>query len=184
MIKIVLKTIVLLFIVFSVYFIVHPAACSNFLAGRETRIDEPSSAPSDVRRHGPREEQSTVSASPVSTESASSQPQKPAQTEGAEDADLLEKGVFDTNTMQEEGQPSYSQDELDEAVASRYVELEREYANGNGGTVGKDAAREISFVVKDEFEMSPAEWESFLTRATEKGLFDRIRRDMSQESAE
>lgn len=171
MIKILLKTIVLLFIVFSVYFIVHPAACSNFLAGRETRMNEPSSASSDARLPGPREKQSSVSSKDVS-----SQTQGPAQTEAVHDADRFEQGVFDTNTMQEQGQPSYSQDEIDEAVASRYVELEREYANGH--TVGKDAAREISFIVKDEFEMSPAEWESFLTRATEKGLFARIRRDM------
>ncbi len=176
MIKILLKTVVLLFIVFSVYFIVHPAACSNFLAGRETRMSEPSSAASDARRPGPREEQSSVSASPIPSQDAPSQIQDPAQTEAVQGAQAPAKGIIDTNTMQEEGQISYSQDEIDEAVASRYVELEREYANGR--TLGKDAAREISFIVKDEFEMSPAEWESFLTRATEKGLFARIRRDM------
>ena len=41
-----------------------------------------------------------------------------------------------------------------------------------------DASREISYIVMDDFEMSPQEWESFLTRATASNLFNKVREEM------
>ena len=71
------------------------------------------------------------------------------------------------------GFDSYSQDDIDYAIASRYVELENEYAKNN--MLGKDTAQEISYIVMDDFELTQQEWESFLQRATESNLFDKIR---------
>ena len=67
----------------------------------------------------------------------------------------------------------YSQEDLDYVVATRYVELENEYAQRQ--KIGKDTAKEISYMVMDAFELSPEEWEAFLERATKSNLFDQIR---------
>lgn len=163
MIKLLSKSAVLLLIVLSVYFIVHPSACSNMLAGRETG--------------GPS----------VAKDSASFSEDKqvivPAKEEDPVAKDLAEiEGIVDTNTLQEEAnQTEYSQEDIDYAIASRYVELEREYARTQ--PVGKDSSREIAFVVMDDFEMSPAEWEGFISRATAADLFNKVRREMPVVSA-
>ncbi len=84
-----------------------------------------------------------------------------------------EEGVFDTNTMNESEIPVYTQEDIDYAIASRYVELENEYAKNNA--LGKDTAKEISYIVMDDFELTQQEWESFLQRATASNLFNKIR---------
>ncbi len=166
MVKILLKAAVLSFIVLSIYLIVHPAACSNFIAGRETVV--PGEAVGVRWQHPMSEPQDTLS------------PATATETKPAPTLSQPSEGVFDTNTLQEgDFQPVYSQQDIDYAIASRYVELEREYAQNH--TVGKDASREISFIVMDDFEMSPTEWEDFLTRATAADLFNKIRRDMPQQ---
>lgn len=159
--KILLKAAVLLFIVFSIYFIVNPSACSNMMAGREVR----SSGGQDVQMQNTGSEQGqTISSSGTISEDGAYIP-------------YSEEGVFDTNTLNEEASaPIYSQQDIDYAIASRYVELEREYSQN--GTLGKDASREISFIVMDDFEMSPTEWEGFLQRATASDLFNKVRQDM------
>ena len=55
--------------------------------------------------------------------------------------------------------------------------LAREYIKEKK-PLGKDASREISYIVMDDFEMSPQEWESFLTRATASNLFNKVREEM------
>ncbi len=167
MAKILLKAAVLLFIVFSIYFIVNPSACSNMMAGREVR----SSDGQNTQTQGTGSEQGeTISSSGTISEDGAYIP-------------YTEEGVFDTNTLQDQTvQPIYSQQDIDYAIASRYVELEREYAQNK--TLGKDASREISFVVMDDFEMSPTEWESFLQRATASDLFNKVRQEMPPLPAE
>ncbi len=158
MFKILIKAAILLFIVISIYFIVNPSACSNMMAGREYALP---SAADEARGGIPASEQPSY----LSTDENSA-------------ASVEAEGVFDTNTLHKTyDQPVYSQEDIDYAIASRYVELEREYARGEN-TIGRDASREISFIVMDDFEMSPTEWEAFLGRATASGLFDRVRNEM------
>lgn len=171
MVKILLKAAVLLFIVFSIYFIVHPAACSNMMTGREN------AAPAEAQTQqpgAPAEQGQTLNASDGQDHTDVSS--GTITEDGAYNPQDMQ-GVFDTNTMKE--QPAYSQQDIDYAIASRYVELEREYARHH--TMGKDTSREISFIVMDDFEMSPAEWEGFLSRATASDLFAKVRRELPPE---
>lgn len=177
MVKILLKAAVLLFIVLSIYFIVHPSACSNLLAGREpVSLDE---AHRLGLQHPMAEPGPTLSpsAQPAGQPVADT-PAAGATTEDGAYAPYPEQGVFDTNTMKEASAsaPAFSQQEIDFAIASRYVELEREYAARQ--EVGQDASREIAYIVMDDFEMSPAEWESFLARATASDLFNKVRKEL------
>lgn len=170
MFKILFKAAILLLIVISVYLIVHPTACSNMLAGRESIHPDRGTA---VEWRHPMAEQ-TPQIQPAST--------TPAATSAAEEEMFAPqpvapvKGVADTRSLQEPAGKAYSQQDIDYAIASRYVELEREYARNH--TVGKDTSREISFIVMDDFEMSPAEWESFLSRATAADLFEKVRKEL------
>ena len=168
MLKILLKALVLFLIVLSVYLIIHPQACSNLLAGREAWPVEGEAA---EWRHPMAEPQNVTDKNKddwqnrdelfVQEKSEDQNAQKPAETT--------------------EPQPSYSQEDVDYAVASRYVELEREYAHKQ--PIGKDTAAELSYIVMDDFGMTPAEWESFLQRATAADLFEKARRDLPPETA-
>ena len=167
MLKILLKAAVLFLIVISVYIIVNPTACSNMLAGRERTDQMPSATDQDNSSF--REQPSDMRKPTRTTQDGSEEMFEPA--------DGPVQGIIDTNTLQEnQHQQAYSQQDIDYAIASRYVELEREYANNHA--VGKDTSREISFIVMDDFEMSPAEWESFLSRATATGLFEKVRKEL------
>ena len=94
-----------------------------------------------------------------------------------------DSGVAVTDTrsqteMNPSAQPTtYSQEDIDYAIASRYVELEQEYAKQN--KTGKNVAKEISYMVMDDFEMTQQEWEAFLERATASNLFNKVRTEMS-----
>lgn len=169
------KAAVLVFIILSIYFIVNPSACSNLLAGRVVNT--------------PRNEHPQIHPSmpPARGEVLAPAGDKPDTTGNVAPA----AKVTDTNSMPpesftipiEEPEPAadaastYTQDDIDYAVASRYVELEREYIKENK-PLGKDVSREISYIVMDDFEMSPQEWESFLTRATASNLFNKVREEM------
>ena len=177
-----LKAAVLLFIVLSIYFIVHPSACSNLLAGREpVSLEE---AHRLGLQHPMAEPGQTVSPSaPQAGQPAAAASAAGATTEDGAYAPYPEQGVFDTNTMKEApaAAPAFSQQEIDFAIASRYVELEREYAAQH--EVGQDASREIAYIVMDDFEMSPAEWEGFLSRATAADLFNKVRKELPPAAA-
>ncbi len=163
MLKMLLKAAVLFLIIMSVYLIVNPTACSNMLAGRER-----SSSQQEQGQRNPMNEQG---------QDVSNKQNQPDEMFTPTADQAQHQGVIDTNTLQEESKsPVYSQQDIDYAIASRYVELEREYARNH--TVGKDTSREISFIVMDDFEMSPAEWESFLSRATASGLFEKVRKEL------
>jgi hypothetical protein len=170
--KILIKTAILLFIIFSIYFIVNPSACSNFLAGRVTNSDE--SEPTQTVPYGQHGEMfAPTGDGPLPTDGQpATTPAKPTEV----------KGIVDTNTLTEQQaaqQPTaqYSQDDIDYAIASRYVELENEYARKK--KVGKDTAKEISYIVMDDFELTQQEWEAFLTRATASNLFNKVRTEMA-----
>ena len=153
-------------IILSVYFLINPSACSNLLQGKQTS-DTASSQPQETPAAGEPQQHITSSEQSGKTDE---------MLEPVEEG----KGVFDTNTMHEQQaeQPSYSQDDLDYAKASYYVELEQEYAKTH--PVHQDASREISFMVMEKFRMTQSEWESFLARATASDLFSRVRRDLAQ----
>ena len=168
MLKFFLKSAVLFLIVMSVYIIVNPTACSNMLAGRE-RAQNTEGASHQPYPSTSREQNPDVRSSRPSYDDSE-------EMFSAQEKDQPVQGVIDTNTLQEAQQPVYSQQDIDYAIASRYIELEREYAQNH--TVGKDTSREISFIVMDDFEMSPAEWESFLSRATATGLFEQVRKEL------
>lgn len=179
MLKILVKAAVLVFIILSIYFIVNPSACSNFLMGRVTNETENQiSQPAEADDHG---EMFTPSGDkPLRTE-----PQQQEQTEETESAPQQEvTGITDTNTLTEEQQPAadvapaYSQEDIDYAIASRYVELENEYAKL--GKTGKDIAKELSYTVMDDFELTQQEWEAFLARATASNLFEKVRQETQQ----
>ncbi len=163
MLKILIKAAILVFIILSIYFIVNPSACSNLMMGRVTNSMEVEPVvPNDTADH-------SELFTPAGDQPLADPNQQPQPVEG----------VVDTNTLQQEPQlPSYTQEDIDYAVASRYVELENEYAQKNA--LGKDAAKEISYIVMDDFEMTQPEWEAFLQRATESNLFDKIRSEQMQ----
>lgn len=180
MLKILVKAAVLVFIILSIYFIVNPSACSNFLMGRVTNVtDNQIAQPVDADDHG---EMFTPSGDkPLRTEPNATDEQTPTE-ETAQEQNV--SGITDTNTLTEEEQktpvePSaYSQDEIDYAIASRYVELENEYAKL--GKTGKDIAKELSYTVMDDFELTQQEWEAFLARATASNLFEKVRTDLEK----
>lgn len=174
MIKILIKAAVLVFIILSVYFIVNPSACSNFMMGRVTNTgDTHPDAQFQEQDHGemfvPTGDRPL--AEPHSTPSAHTQ----------EEQDNPVTGVTDTNSLaqEHEHEPMYSQEEIDYAIASRYVELENEYTRQN--KMGKNTAKEISYIVMDDFELTPQEWEAFLERATASNLFNKVRTEAAEQ---
>ena len=167
MIKILLKSAALVFIILSVYFIVHPSACSNFLAGRvavptadRPAVEEPAGP------HG------TV-LTPVGDE-----PLQPAQAHPEDEYLQPVEQTTPSQPGESLAATTYSQEEIDYAIARRYVELENEYIKAK--KMGKDTVKEIAYIVMDDFEMTQQEWESFLQRATEENLFERIRKEILQ----
>ena len=107
--------------------------------------------------------------SPVSVQTTETKTTEPQTTDPV-------PGVTDTNSLKERQEPS--QEDIDYAIASRYVELENEYAREK--KTGKDTAKEISYIVMDDFELTPQEWEEFLERATASNLFNEIRTEMAK----
>ncbi len=188
MLKILVKTAVLVFIILSIYFIVNPSACSNFLTGRVPNNSESQIArPVDAQDHGemftPSGDKPLRTEPQPSADSNSTQEMiPPTDTLQDNTSDQKVVGITDTNTLTEEqlGQEpfAYSQDDIDYAIASRYVELENEYAKL--GKAGKDIAKELSYTVMDDFELTQQDWEAFLARATASNLFERVRADMEK----
>ena len=175
MVKIILKTIILVFIILSIYFIVNPSACANFMMGRVTNVTD--TQPTQELLPGEHERLFAPSGDKPLARAPHAEPlpgEEPQTYPGQEPPVV---GITDTNTMKEPAMPTYSQDDIDYAVASRYVELEQEYAKL--GKSGKDAAKEISAVVMDDFELSQQEWEAFLERATASNLFNKVRSELA-----
>lgn len=160
MLKILVKAVILVFIILSIYFIVNPAACSNLMLGRVTISTDKEPV---IQHEADIHSEMFV---PVGDHPQTSAPV------------AAQQGVFDTNTLNSNMPPvpTYSQEDIDYAVASRYVELENNYAKEN--KKGKDAAKEISYIVMDDFELTQQEWEDFLQRATQSNLFNKVRSDM------
>lgn len=168
--KILLKALILFLIVLSVYFIVHPQACSNMLAGRQTTV--------------PSEGADATWTNPMA------EPQPNITDKAKEDWQVREELFTSQEDSKKQGdsaetlkaiQPNYSQEDMDYAVASRYVELERDLAKTH--PLGKDSSSELSYAVMEEFGMKPAEWNSFLTRATASNLFEKARQDLPLDTA-
>lgn len=192
MVKIFLKAAVLVFIILSIYFIVNPSACSNLLAGRVVNtppVENPQINPSvppaqeemlipagDLNPQDLPSAQEVISA--PAAESAEKEDTFSQQKDSALAAQEDEAEEQEASASLEEDFP-YTQEDIDYAVASRYVELEREYIKENKA-MGKESSREISSIVMDDFEMSPEEWEAFLTRATSSNLFNKVREEMPQ----
>jgi len=184
MLKILLKAAILVFIILSVYFIVNPSACSNLMLGRvvnSTDKEPVASEPIDAHR------ELFVPAGDRAPQPVPPPQQEPAVEPSAVQAVAPQPAeqttapvVIDTNTLteQEKAQtPAYSQEDIDYAIASRYVELENEYVQKN--KMNKDSAKEISYQVMDDFELTPQEWEAFLQRATQTNLFNQIRAELA-----
>lgn len=166
MLKILFKAAVLFLIVISVYLIVNPHACSNMLSGRE-RV-APVDGTADHWRH-PMAEPGP----------AMLPPQKdPQATDEMLEITPEEKSVPAT-AYGPQAQPAYSQADIDYAIAKRYVELEQEYADNQ--QAGKDKSRELSYIVMQDFEVTPAEWNAFLARATATDLFEKVRQAQAAE---
>ena len=173
MVKIFLKAAVLVFIILSIYFIVNPSACSNLLAGRVVNtppVENPQINPSVP----PAQEEMLIPAGDLNPQDLPSA-QEVISAPAAQEDEAEEQ---EASASLEEDFP-YTQEDIDYAVASRYVELEREYIKENKA-MGKESSREISSIVMDDFEMSPEEWEAFLTRATSSNLFNKVREEMPQ----
>ena len=171
MLKILFKAFVLLLIVISVYLIVHPQACSNMLAGRE-RVTP--AYGEDVQWRHPMAEPTKDLSAPANNVSATDEMLTDTATEPKTSAEPKTE-----NTAR--SQKIYSQEDIDYAIASRYVELEREYAGNK--QEGKEMLQNLSTVVMKDFEMTQAEWDAFLARATASDLFDKVRQEQSAKSA-
>ncbi len=194
MIKILIKALILICIILSIYFIVNPSACSNLMSGKVVNSmesvptfipkdqdhselltpagDQPVKAEEKPAKTTPAEEQPAQDAAPVQEQPA------PAEGQPATPA------ITDTNSVQEAEKTAqaaekaaYTQEQADYAIASRYVELENEYIAKKKDT--KNAAKEISYIVMDDFELTPSEWEAFLQRATAENLFEKVRAEQA-----
>ena len=201
MIKMLLKTLILICIILSIYFIVNPSACSNLMSGKAVNAREelPTFVPKDqdhselLTPTGDEPLRSEEKATPTPAETPAPATEQPAAVEPAatqastqtvtQASTQTVSGVTDTNTLQAQPQaaapekPSYTVAETDYAIASRYVELENEYLKQKKDM--KKAAQEISYIVMDDFEMTPAEWEAFLQRATVENLFEKVRQEQA-----
>jgi len=202
MIKILVKAAILVCIILSIYFIVNPSACSNLMSGRVVNSME--ELPTFVPQDKPHSELLTPQGdktleqqplSPVSTEVSATQQTPQVQEEPAPvvqetpAAQETAPAVTDTNSSLEDqaaaqtavqlssAEKTFTQADIDYAIASRYVELENEYKAKNKET--KNTAKEISYIVMDDFELTPAEWEAFLQRATVDNLFEKVRQQQA-----
>ncbi len=204
MIKMLLKTLILICIILSIYFIVNPSACSNLMSGKAVNAREelPTFVPKDqdhselLTPTGDEPLRSEEKATPTPAETPAPATEQPAAVEPAatqastqtvtQASTQTVSGVTDTNTLQAQPQaaapekPGYTVAETDYAIASRYVELENEYLKQKKDM--KKAAQEISYIVMDDFEMTPAEWEAFLQRATVENLFEKVRQEQAAKS--
>ncbi len=193
MIKMLLKTLILICIILSIYFIVNPSACSNLMSGKavNAREEMPTFVPKDqdhselLTPTGDEPLRSQEKATPAPAEKPAPATEQPATVAPAatQASTQTVSGVTDTNTLQAQPQaaapekPGYTVAETDYAIASRYVELENEYLKQKKDM--KKAAQEISYIVMDDFEMTPAEWEAFLQRATVENLFEKVRQEQA-----
>ena len=151
MLKILLKAAVLVFIILSVYFIVHPSACSNLMLGRVTNpADNQPAVQEPAGTHGN-----------LFTPAADRplEGYTPAQKTGEEENELLQGDLplLDEPAGQEPAAVNssaeqtaqtaapYSQEDIDYAIARRYVELEQEYARLN--KIGKDTEKYIHSLI-------------------------------------
>lgn len=169
MIRILIKAFILVCIILSIYFIVNPSACSNLINGRVVNtvgdtFKQPDSAVTPNEMLGPSGDKTHTDTSEVATTDDNTASQTP---------------YAETTTTTTTSTMGYSQEEFDYAIANRYVELEQEYAKK--GTETKDMAKEISYKVMDDFEMTPDEWEAFLQRATASNLFDKVRQEYTKD---
>ncbi len=197
MIKILLKTLILVCIILSIYFIVNPSACSNLMSGKVVNSTEklPTFVPKEQNHSElltpkgdqPLHQEEKPAKTAVEEQSAE-QPENTeeaaadAQTQSTEQQpEQTATPVTDTNSLQTptpaEQKPGYSVAEIDYAIANRYVELENEYIKQKKDM--KKAAQEISYIVMDDFEMTPSEWEAFLQRATADNLFEKVRAEQA-----
>ena len=165
MIKIIVKAVILVCIILSIYFIVNPSACSNLLSGRVVNSTE------QVPVQGPKENTQSELLTPTGDKPLSNQPAAAGtETDNSQPAPVVTGETSDAAT--------YSQADIDYAIASRYVELENQYAKNHKDT--KNAAKDISYIVMDDFELTPAEWEAFLQRATQSNLFEKVRQEQTK----
>ncbi|MBP5403684.1 MAG: hypothetical protein J6Y17_01170 [Elusimicrobiaceae bacterium] len=193
MIKILLKALILVCIILSIYFIVNPSACSNLMSGKvvNSREELPTFVPKEQNHSElltPKGDQPLRQEQQPAEDRATEQPENTegvganVQTEAAEQQpEQTATPVTDTNSLQTpapaEQKPGYSVAEMDYAIANRYVELENEYIKQKKDM--KKAAQEISYIVMDDFEMTPSEWEAFLQRATVDNLFEKVRAEQA-----
>ncbi len=205
MIKILVKAAILVCIILSIYFIVNPSACSNLMSGRVVNSMEelPTFVPNDkshselLTPQGDQPLEQQPAPAPVAEpeeEFAPSHAESAAQPATAEEqpSDSTPEEVptvTDTNSALEDqiaaqeaaklAEPGkgFTQADIDYAIASRYVELENEYLAKKKDM--KNAAKEISYIVMDDFELTPAEWEAFLQRATVDNLFEKVRQQQA-----
>ena len=180
MIKILIKAFILICIILSIYFIVNPSACSNLMSGRVVNSME------ELPTFVPKDQDHSELLTPAGDQTSLKADEKPAKTHSAQSVQTQESTVAvvtDTNSTQpqtvvaEQGK-TYTQADTDYDIASRYVELENEYISQKKDT--KNAAKEISYIVMDDFELTPAEWEAFLQRATASNLFERVRQEQAK----
>ena len=176
MIKILFKAFVLVCVILSVYFIVNPSACSNLINGRvvnsmDTSLKQPDPTSRKNELLAPTgDKEEIMQTTPADTTTTTTT----VTTITPTPVDPLNQ------TKPAVVQSSYTQDEVDYAIASRYVELEQEYAKKKLDT--KDMAKDISYTVMDDFDLTPAEWESFLQRATATNLFERVRKEYEEDA--
>ena len=181
MLKILIKAAILVFIILSIYIIVNPSACSNLLMGRVVNSTDKEPVVTDRQKdHSELFVPAGDRPQPVAQPAAEQAQPEPNAAQPQVSSSGAPLAVIDTNTLKEQENtqtPNYSQEDIDYAIASRYVELENEYAKKN--KVNKDSAKEISYQVMDDFELTPQEWEAFLQRATQSNLFNQIRTEMA-----
>lgn len=169
MLKILFKAFVLLLIVVSVYLIVNPQACSNMLAGRERVV--PANGEEVHWRH-PMAEPGQDLAAPA--------PKTTPADEMLTDEEAAQPSVRAKDKEVTPAQKTYSQQDIDYAIASRYVELEREYTGDKQD--GKAVLQNLSTIVMKDFELTPEEWNAFLARATASDLFEKVRQDQANKT--
>lgn len=183
MIKILIKAAILVCIVLSIYFIVNPSACSNLINGRVVNsMDKvPTLAPNESQHRelltpvGDKPQVHPVQAAQEQSQAQEPAQQAPAVTDTRSTQPVPAADESTAPAPQAQAAPAYTQADMDYAVAKRYVELENEYIRQNKDM--KQAAKEISYIVMDDFELTPTQWEAFLQRATASNLFEKVRQE-------
>ncbi len=186
-VNVIAKAVILLIILFCIFFIIYPHACNNIATGKI----EPDVIIQDPLAQGPLTPAAIKNEQALKAETAASTETK--KVEGVVDTNTIQDaskkvepaapvapadksmaGIFlDDNPFAKINTTAMTQDEFDYLVIERYVTLEDRYLAKHPND--KDASTVIAKQVMADAGITETDWQEILTKATEKGWFERAR---------